>query len=86
MTAKLELKNDIQPVFKKKKCAFRFFTTNKWRIRQTRKNRGLKTEYNQWASTTVYVKKKSKQIRVFADFMTGLKVKDSDRLSLFSQN
>ena len=31
-----------------------------------------KLEYSEWAALTVYVKKKSKEIRVCADFSTGL--------------
>ena len=31
-----------------------------------------KTEYNQWVASVVYVKKKSGEIRVCADFSTGL--------------
>ena len=32
-----------------------------------------KVEFSQWVAPTVYVKKKSKEIRVCADFSTGLK-------------
>ncbi len=34
-----------------------------------------KTDFNEWAAPTVYVRKKSNQIRVCADFSTGAIVK-----------
>ena len=74
MTAKFELKPNIQPVFKKKRNV-PFESLNQIdeeldRLAQV----GVlsKVEYSECASPTIYIKKKSKEIRVCTDFSTGL--------------
>ena len=74
MTAKLELKSDSQPVFKKKRNV-PFASINQIDKELDRlESIGVisKIEYNKWAAPAVYVKKKSNEIRVCADFSTGL--------------
>ena len=73
MKAKFELKDDIQPVFKKKrKVPFvSLLQINEELDRLERTEVLLKIEYNQLASPTVYVKK-SKEIQVCANFLMGL--------------
>ena len=74
MTAKFELKDDIQPVFKKKRnVPFASLPlVNEELDRLERTGVLSKIEYSQWVSATVYVKKKSKEIWVCADFSTRL--------------
>ena len=72
--AKFELKPNIEPVFKKKRNV-PFALLNQIDEELNRlKQIGvlLKVEYSERASPTVYVKKKSKEIRVSADFCTRL--------------
>ena len=74
MTAKLALHDNIQPVFKKKRNVpfASIEQINKELDRLEKTGILSKIEYNSWAAPTVYVKKKSKDIRVCADFSTGL--------------
>ena len=72
MTAKFELKDDIQSVSKKKNVPFTSLPQiNEELDRLERTGVLLKIEFSQWASPTVYVKKKSKEIRVCIDFSKG---------------
>ena len=73
MMAKFELQDDIQPVFKKKQnVLFASEQINK-ELDQLEKTRVVsKLEYSKWAASMVYIKKKSKDIRVCRDFSTGL--------------
>ena len=72
--AKFKLIDNAQPVFKKKRNVL--FTSlekiNKELDRLVKTNILSKVELSQWAAPTVYVKKKSKEISVCADFSTGL--------------
>ena len=74
LKAKLRLKDGAQPVFKKKRNIL--FATleeiNKELDRLEQVGILSKTEFSKWAASTVHVKKKSKQIRICADFSTGL--------------
>ena len=74
MTVKFELKDNIQPGFKKKRNVpfVSLLQINEELDRLERTGVLLKIEYSQWASPTVYVKNKSKETRVCADFSTGL--------------
>ena len=75
MTAKFELKDDIQPVFKKKRNVPSLPQINE---ELERTGLLLKIEYSQWASTIVYVKKKSKEIWVYTNFSMGFNVAFKD--------
>ena len=73
-TAKIKLKKNVQPVFRKKR-SIPFAVIDKIdkeleRLMQC----GVlsKVDYSDWAAHVVYVKKKSGEIRVCADFSTGL--------------
>ena len=60
MTTKFELKYDIQPMFKKKKVPFASLPQINEELNRLERTGVLsKTEYSQWVSPTVYVKKKS---------------------------
>ena len=74
MAAELKLKQNMQPVFvRKRKVPFASLDKINQELDRL-ENVGIlsKTEYNQWAAPVVYVKKKSGEIRVCADFSTGL--------------
>ena len=71
MTAKFKLKDGIQPGFKKK-MPFTFLPQINEELERLERTGVLsKIQYNQWASSTVYVKKKSKEIRVCVNLSTG---------------
>ena len=74
MAVKLELKNDSQPVFKKKRNVPFASLTHIDKELQRLEQIGVisKLQYNKWAAPAVYIKKKSNEIRVCADFSTGL--------------
>ena len=74
MLAKFELQNDIKPVLKKKRNVpfASLEQINEELDRLVRTGVLLKVEYSEWATPTVYVKKKSKEIHVCTDFSTGL--------------
>lgn len=74
MAAKIELKENVQPIFKKKRnVPFASLEKIDEELDRLVKTGILtKVEYSQWAAPTVYVKKKSGEIRVCADFSTGL--------------
>ena len=71
---KFKVKDGAQPVFKKKQnvpfAALEKINKELDRLEQA----GIlsKTYFSEWAAPTVHVKKKSKQIRICADFSTGL--------------
>ena len=74
MSAELKLKQNMQPVFIRKRNVP---SASLDKINQELDKLGnvgilSKTEYNQWAAHVVYVKKKSGEIHVCADFSTGL--------------
>ena len=74
MVASFELKENTQPVFKKKRSV-PFASLEKIDQELDRMvESGIlsKVDYSDWAAPTVYVKKKNKDIRVCADFSTGL--------------
>ena len=74
LKAKLKVKDGAQPVFKKKRnvpfAALQQINKELDRLKQA----GIrsKTDFSEWAAPTVHVKKKSNQIRICADFSTGL--------------
>ena len=74
MAARLELKENVQPVFRKKRnvpfASLKQIDDELDRLVDT----GIlsKLDFNLWAAPTVYVRKKTKEIRVCADFSTGL--------------
>ena len=73
-TAKLELRDDQTPIFKKPRSV-PFASREKIEMELDRLvQTGVLTpiNYSEWAAPTVYVKKKTKEIRVCADFSTGL--------------
>ena len=74
MTAKLELKTDSQPVFKKKRnIPFASLNQIDKELDRLEKTGVIsKIQYSKWAAPAVYVRKKSNEIRVCADFSTGL--------------
>ena len=71
MTAKFELKGYIEPVFKKKKVPYAYLPQINELNRLERTGVLSKIEYSQWTSLTIYAKK-TQEIRVCADFSTGL--------------
>ena len=74
MEAKFKLQDNVTPVFEKKQNIL-FASMQKLDEELDRLvNTGILTtvDYSEWATPTVYVKKKSKDIRVCADFLTGL--------------
>ena len=72
--AKFKLIDNAQPVFKKKRNVpfASLEKINKELDRRVKTGILSKVEFSQWAAPTVYIKKKSKEIRVCADFSTGL--------------
>ena len=73
MAVKLELKNDSQPVFKKNRNVSSASLTHIDKELQRLEQMGVisKIQYK-WAAPAVYIKKKSNEIRVRADFSTDL--------------
>ena len=74
MTAKIKLKKNAQPVFRKKRSIpfAAIDKIDKELERLTQCGVLSKVNYSDWAAPVVYVKKKSGEIRVCADFCTGL--------------
>ena len=74
MTAKFELKMTSSLCLRKlKKISLHLFTTNKWRTRQIWKNLGLVENWvRSMGFTDRLCEKKWKEIRICADFSTGL--------------
>ena len=72
--AKFRLIDNAQPVFKKKRNVpfASLEKINKELDRLVKTGILSKVEFSQWATPTLYIKKKSKEIRVCADFSTGL--------------
>ena len=74
LKAKLKVKDGAQPAFKKKQndplAALEQINKDLDRLKQA----GIlsKTDFSKWAAPTVHVKKKSNQIQICADFLTGL--------------
>ena len=71
---RFKLKDNVKPVFKpKRKVPFSSLETIDEELQRLEENRVIKkVDYSEWASPTVYVKKKNNKIRVCADFSTGL--------------
>ena len=71
---RFELKDNVKPVFKpKRKVPFTSLETidkELWRLEE--KGVVKKVDYLEWASPTVYMKKKNNKIRVCTDFSTRL--------------
>lgn len=69
-----ELKQNVKPVFKpKRNVPFSSKEDIEIELQRLQENGVVeKVDYSEWASPTVYVKKKNKKIRVCADFSTGL--------------
>ena len=73
LTAKFDLKDNTQPVFKKKMVPVTFLLLiNEEHNRLEKTWVTLKMEYKQWTSPIVNLKKNAKEIRVCADFSRGL--------------
>ena len=74
MTAKIKLKKNAQPVFRKKRSIpfAAIDKIDKELERLTQCGVQSNVDYSDWAAPVVYVKKKSGAIRVCADFSTGL--------------
>ena len=72
--SKFELKEKIQLVFRKKRnVSFASLKQNNDELDGLEKKGGLsKVNNSDWALPTVYIKKKSKEIRVCADFSKSL--------------
>ena len=72
--AKFELKENTRPIFRQKLNVPFSATeeTNKKLDRLVNMGILLKVEFSEWATPTVYIRKKSKEIRVCEDFSTGL--------------
>ena len=74
ITAKFELKENTRPIFRKKRN-IPFASTKEMNKELDRLvNMGIlsKVEFSEWAAPMVYIRKKSKEIRVCAEFSTGL--------------
>ena len=71
MTAKIKLKKNVQPVFRKKR-SIPFTAIDKIDKELENVSAMQSTLKSDWAAPVVYVKKKSGEIRVCADFSTGL--------------
>ena len=71
---KFKLKDNVKLVFKpKRKVPFSSLETINKELRRLEENGVIKkVNYSEWASPTVYVKKKNNKIRVCVDFSTGL--------------
>ena len=71
---RFELKDNVKPVFKpKRKVPFSSLETIDKELRRLEENGVIKKVlYSEWASPTIYVKKKNHKIRVCMDFSTGL--------------
>ena len=69
-----ELKQNVKLVFKpKRNVPFSSKEDIEIELQRLQENGVVeKVDYSEWASPTVYVKKKNKKIRVCADFSTGL--------------
>ena len=74
MIAKFELQDNVQSVFKiKRNVTFASLEQINEELDKLVKNGVLsKLQYSEWTALTVYMKKKSLEIRVCADFSTGL--------------
>ena len=74
MKAKFELKGNEQPVFNKKSLVpFALLKQINDELNKPEKMSVLSnSDYYDWASPMVYIKKKSKEMRVCANFSTGL--------------
>ena len=74
LKAKPKVKDGAQSVFKKKRNVpfAALEQTNKELDRLEQAGILSKTDFSEWAAPTVHVKKKSNQIRICADFCTGL--------------
>ena len=68
------MKDGAQPVFKKKRNVpfAALEQINKELDRLEQAGNLSKTDFSEWAAPTVHVKRKSNQIRICADFSTGL--------------
>ena len=82
MMAKYELQVNVQPVFKKKRNVpfISLEQINEELDRLVKTEVLSKLEYSEWAAPTVYLKKKSKEIRVCTDFSTRLNAALKDLL------
>ena len=71
---RFELKDNVKPIFKpKRKVPFSSLERIDKELRRLEENGVIKkVNYSEWASPTVYVKKKNNKIRVCADFSTVL--------------
>ena len=71
---RFELKDNVKPVLKpKRKVTFsslEMIDKELWRLEENGVIKNV--DYSEWASRTVYVKKKNNKIRVCADFTPGL--------------
>ena len=74
MTGKIKLKKNAQPVFRRKpSIPFAAIDKIDNKLERLTQCRVLsRVDYSDWAAPEVYVKKKSGEIRVCADFSTGL--------------
>ena len=72
--AKFELKENTRPIFRKKRNVLFAATEEINKELNQLVNMGIlsKVEFSEWAAPTVYIRKKSKEIRACADFSTGL--------------
>ena len=72
--AKFELKENTRPIFRKRRNIPFAATEEINKELERLVNMGIlsKVEFSEWAAPTVYIRKESKEIRVCADFSTGL--------------
>ena len=82
MKAQFQVKDHAQPIFKKKRnVPFAALEQIDEELDRLEKAGILsKTDFSKWAVPTVYVRKKSNQLRVCADFSTGLNQALKDHL------